>query len=94
MPGTWELTTADGQVMDVELSELRPGDFYFNAGVHPISGVYLVEPDKVSMREPDNPRMRGYVWLLRSDMSLVLVEEAPVELSGQRLISSTLTGPK
>ncbi len=93
-PGTWELTTADGAVTDVSLRELRTDHFYLDAKTHPISGVYALEAGELSMLEPDNPRMSGYVWLLRSHRDLVLVEEAPVELSGKRLVSSTLVGPK
>jgi hypothetical protein len=93
-PGTWELMTADGQTTDVELSELRAGQYYLDSGTNPISGVYALESEELKMRQPDNPRMKGYVWLVRPDMSMVLVDEAPVELSGQRLVSSTLVGPK
>jgi len=93
-PGTWELTTADGQTTDVELSELRTGQYYIDSGTNPISGVYALESEELTMRKPDNPRMKGYVWLVRPDMSMVLVNEAPVELSGQRLVSATLVGPK
>ena len=93
-PGIWELTTADGRTTDVNLSELRAGEYYLDAGLDPLSGVYSLESDEFAMRKPDNPRMKGYVWLVRPDMSMVLVDEAPVELSGQRMVSSTLVGPK
>lgn len=93
-PGTWEFTTADGEVTDVSLRELRTDQFYLDAKTHPISGVYALEADELSMLEPDNPRMTGFVWLLRTHRSLVLVKEAPVELSGKRLVSSTLVGPR
>ncbi len=93
-PGIWEFTTADGEVTDVSLRELRTDHFYLDAKTHPISGVYALEADELTMLEPDNPRMRGYVWLLRTHRSLVLVAEAPVELSGKRLVSSTLVRPR
>ena len=92
-PGVWQLQTADGKIVDVTVSELRFPEYYFDAGTHPISGVYSYQVEQVVMLKPDNPRMKQYVWHMQSDGSLVLVEEAPVELSGERLISSTLIGP-
>ncbi len=46
------------------------------------------------MIKPDNPRMKDYILRLREDRSLILIEEPSVELSGERLISSTLSGPR
>jgi hypothetical protein len=92
-PGIWELQTTDGNTTYVTVSELRVGEYYFDAGTHPVSGVYTLQAQRVVMKKPDNPRMKEYVWRLRSDRSLVLVEETPVELSGERLIASTLVGP-
>lgn len=92
-PGVWQLQTADGNIVNVMVSELRIGEYYFDAGTHPISGVYSFQVEQVVMLKPDNPRMKEYVWHLQSDGSLTLVEEAPIELSGERLISSTLIGP-
>jgi len=93
-PGTWELETSDGQIVDVEVREVQGWDYYFDAGTHPISGVYTLQGDSVLMQKPDNPRMKNYSWNLREDRSLVLVDEPPVELTGVRLVSSTLVGPK
>lgn len=92
--GNWDLITADGEVVSVELSQLTSNEYYFDAQTHPISGVYLLDGQWVSMLKPDNPRMKGFNWSVRSPRYLVLVDEAPVELSGQRLISSTMEGPR
>ena len=92
--GDWNLITADGQVVGVQLSQLTSNEYYFDAQTHPISGVYLLDGKWVSMLKPDNPRMKGFNWSVRSPRYLVLVDEAPVELSGQRLISSTMEGPR
>ena len=93
-PGVWEMQAADGAVVDVKISRLQGSEYYFDAGTHPISGVYGLESSAVSMVKPDNPRMKEYVWRLREDRSLVLVREPAIELSGRRLISSTLIGPR
>ena len=92
-PGTWGLQTADGSIVDVEISELQAWEYYFDAGTHPISGVYSMEGDQIRILRPDNPRMNGFTWRERPDRSLILIAEPHTELSGKRLISSTLVGP-
>jgi len=92
-PGTWALQTADGSIVDVEVSELQAWEYYLDAETHPISGIYSMAGNEVRMLSPDNPRMKGFTWRQRADRSLILTAEPPVELSGMRLISSTLSGP-
>jgi len=92
-PGTWAMQIADGSIVDVEISKLQASDYYFDAGTHPISGIYSMAGDQISMHLPDNPRMREFLWRQRADRSLILIAEPHTELSGMRLIASTLVGP-
>jgi len=89
-PGAWQLTAPDGTVVPVNVSLLTDNQYYLSAPRHPISGVYKLDKTELRIVKPDNVRMGGYVWRLNPNGSFVLVEETPVQLSGQRLISSTL----
>lgn len=91
--GTWVMQIADSSIVDVEISKLQASDYYFDAGKHPISGIYSMEGDQILMHLPDNPRMKEFLWRQRADRSLILIAEPSTELSGIRLISSTLVGP-
>ena len=92
--GIWTLYQEGGTQTDVVVTELYAWEYRFSAPNHPISGTYQMDGDRVSITDPDNPRMKEFVWLLRSDRSLILVSEPPVELSGMRLTASTLVGPR
>lgn len=92
--GTWTLYAEDGDQVLVEVTELRHWEYRLNARTHPVSGIYLLEGDQVFMTKPDNPRMKAFVWRYRSNTSLLLIDEPPVELSGMRLTASELIGPK
>ena len=89
--GKWELVTTAKDVVAVTVSSLTPGEYYFDAGTNVISGVYVVNGPAVTMTKPDNPRMGDITWRRDSAYSLTLIRQPPVELSGQRLISSTMT---
>lgn len=90
LEGTWQMTTPDDEVVGVTVSWLQSGEYYLDAGTNPISGVYLVDGNAVVMVKPDNPRMKEFVWRRDSAHWLTLIEEPPIELSGQRLVSSDM----
>lgn len=89
--GNWQLRQPDGLVVPVAVSALRKNEYYFNAMQHPVSGVYALDKKTLRIIKPDNPRMGGYAWSLRNAQHMTLVEETPVNISGQRLISAELT---
>jgi hypothetical protein len=88
--GAWQLTAPDGSVVPVNVSLLSDRQYYLSAPRHPISGAYKLDKTELRIVKPDNVRMGGYVWHLNPGGSFVLIEETPVQISGQRLISSTL----
>lgn len=92
--GTWTLYAEGGEQVLVEVTELQHWEYRLNARTHPVSGIYVLEGDQVFMTKPDNPRMKEFVWRYRSNSSLLLIEEPPVELSGMRLTASELIGPR
>jgi len=92
--GTWTLYAENGDQVLVEVTELRHWEYRLNARTHPVSGIYVLEGDRVLMTKPDNPRMKEFVWRYRSNTSLLLIEEPPVELSGMRLSASELIGTR
>lgn len=89
--GKWELVTTDSDVVAVTVSELNSLEYYFDAGKHPVSGVYVLNGPSVVMAKPNNPRMGDIVWRLETRRSLVLTTEPSVELSGMHLLASKMT---
>ena len=89
--GSWEMITTEGDNVEVTVSELNALEYYFDAGTHPVSGVYSVNGASVVMAKPDNPRMSSIVWRIETRRSIVLTTEPPVELTGKRLLASTMT---
>ena len=88
--GTWTLRAPDGAESAVEVSALREAEYYLRAPGRTIGGAYVYRDKELSITKPDNPRMSGYVWKLKSKGELVLVEEPAVPVSGVRLTSATL----
>ena len=84
------MVTADDETVDVRVAELNVGEYYLDAGTNPISGVYRLGDDRVVMQKPDNPRMNDFVWRRDSAERLTMIAEPSVELSGQRLLTSTM----
>ena len=90
MEGAWQMTTADEEIVNVNVAGLSSGEYYLDAGVNPISGVYRVDESNAFMVRPNNPRMKHFVWRRDSDRWLTLIQEPSVELSGRRFLSSTM----
>jgi len=86
--GQWNLKSPSGDISVVEVRLLRKNEFYLFAPHHPISGVYTWDGKLLRITKPDNPRMGGYAWKAERDHSLTLVEETPVSISGQKLLSA------
>lgn len=88
--GAWTLRAPDGSESAVEVSTLREAEYYLRAPGRTIGGAYVYRDKELSITKPDNPRMGGYVWKLKGQGELVLVEEPAVPVSGVRLTSATL----
>ena len=73
------------------VTELNAGEYYFEAGTHVISGLYVISGQDVVMAKPDNPRMGDFTWRRHSATYIVLTREPAVELSGQRLLASSMS---
>jgi len=88
--GAWTLRAPDGSESAVEVSALREKEYFLRAPGRTFGGAYLYRDKELSITKPDNPRMSGYVWKLKSKGELVLVEEPAVPVSGVRLTSAKL----
>lgn len=89
--GAWIFVSQDGDEVEVAVSELNAGEYYFDAGTHVISGLYVINGQDVVMAKPDNPRMGDITWRRHTATYVVLTREPPVELSGERLLASSMS---
>ena len=95
LTGSWLMTTPEGKVGVVVVSQLRQDEYYFKAPGNPIAGVYELDQKKqLNISKPDLPRAEGSVWQIQEDGSLTLVAEPPFTVSGVRQISSKMVKEK
>jgi len=90
-PGAWLMQSPDGTVEAIDVRAVSSTSYYLSAPGNPVAGVYRYEKGRLAITKPDNPRMEGLVWELGEDGRLVLIQESPVQISGRRLVSATLT---
>lgn len=90
LQGRWEYRDPIGQTVDVDITEISKNEVYLKANKNLLSGVYKKNGDVLTISKPDNPRASGLKLRIVNNNELVVVDEPPTSLTGQKHISGQL----
>ena len=88
LSGTWQLTLPAGFVKHMTIERLE-NNVYFLRPLN-FAGEYELQEKRLVMVKPVDPRLTEFVWKLRDDDSLLLVEEPPAAKTGARYKGAVL----
>ena len=91
LSGHWTYRDPTNQVSEIDITSLSKDEFYFNGYKNLLSGVYKKHDDMLTMARPDNPHAAGFIIRIVNANKLLVVEEPPTSLTGQKHISGELT---
>jgi hypothetical protein len=90
LQGHWVYHDTVGQVADIDITDISKNEVYLKANKNLLSGVYQKSGDLLVMSKPDNPRATGFKLKIVDNNELIVIEEPPTSLTGQKHISGQL----
>ena len=90
LQGHWIYRDPVDQVSDIDITEISKNEFYLKANKNLLSGVYQKNGDLLVMTKPDNPRAAGFKLRIVNNKELIIIEEPPTSVTGQKHISGEL----
>lgn len=90
LQGHWVYHDPVGQITDIDITDISKNEVYLKANKNLLSGVYQKNGDFLAMSKPDNPRAAGFKLKIVNNNELIVIEEPPTSLTGQKHISGQL----
>jgi hypothetical protein len=75
--GNWRMFLPAGFELEARLEKVAESRYRFTAGGSRFNGVYETRDNRLVIVEPQETRLEGYVWDVRSHYLLTLVEQSP-----------------
>ena len=88
LSGTWHLHLPAG--FDHQIKMTWIDDTHFRFSHLTMAGVYELQGKRLVMQTPQDPRLTEFVWQLRSDGSLLLVDQPAVGKIGARYLGAVM----
>lgn len=91
LEGEWKLSLPAGYEYVVTIQHLGDNEYNLRKGSLNFNGIYHLKKHNLVMARPADDRLTEFVWRLKKDGTLVLIEEPPTRKTGARYLGATLT---
>ena len=87
LQGHWTYHDPIDHVAEIDITDLSKNEVYLKGDKSLLSGVYKKKDDLLTMTRPDNPHATGFKLRIVNNNELLVIDEPPTSLTGQKHMS-------